>query len=285
MTGDVKLAKTQDETLSIYLKQVGKMPLLSREEETEIAIKAANGDKAAKERLITANLRFVISVANKYKYYNFDLLDLIEEGNMGLMEAVERFQPEKGFKFISYAVWWIRKAVLKYISDNMYDIYLPSNRQNDLRNISQLARESEANCTTEDSIRDFAQELGLEENIVRELIFISQGAVSLDAAIADGSDAASFGDLVEDTQNETPEEAAVGSCLNDDVEKVLGSLSTREADILRYRYGLNGKKPLALKEIGLKMNLSKERVRQIEHKAIQMIKSPAYSQNLEAYVA
>lgn len=285
MTGDVKLAKTQDETLSIYLKQVGKMPLLSREEETEIAIKAANGDKAAKERLITANLRFVISVANKYKYYNFDLLDLIEEGNMGLMEAVERFQPEKGFKFISYAVWWIRKAVLKYISDNMYDIYLPSNRQNDLRNISQLVRESEANCTTEDSIRDFAQELGLEENIVRELIFISQGAVSLDAAIADGSDAASFGDLVEDTQNETPEEAAVGSCLIDDVEKVLGSLSTREADILRYRYGLNGKKPLALKEIGLKMNLSKERVRQIEHKAIQMIKSPAYSQNLEAYVA
>ena len=285
MTNDVKLAKNQDENLSIYLKQVAKMPLLSREEETEIAIKAANGDKLARERLITSNLRFVISVANKYKYYNFDLLDLIEEGNMGLMEAVERFQPEKGFKFISYAVWWIRKAVLKYIADNMYDIYLPSNRQNDLRNISQLIAESEGNCTTEDSIRDFAQELGLEENIVRELIFISQGAVSLDAAIFDGNEVASYGDVVEDTQNQTPEEIALDSCLIDDIEKVLGNLNSREAEILRYRYGLNGKKPLALKEIGQKMNLSKERVRQIEHKAIQTIQSPAFRQNLEAYVA
>lgn len=280
------MMNSDDNILSMYLKDINKIPLLSREEEIELATRAAQGDKVAKDKIVQANLRFVVNVAKKYQNHGIDLLDLISEGNIGLMTAIERFDVGKGYHFISYAVWWIRQSILKAICEKSRMIRLPLNRANELVQIEQARKTVAGDKSEEEEMTQVAQLLGMTSQHVRELINISRDMVSLDAPIG-GSEEASvtIGDNTEDFRYQSPEDAAMESVMQDELEDVLSSLSQKEAQVLRYRFGLNGNKSMSLKEVGDKFNLTKERIRQIEKKAIRRLQTPANMDRLGAFVA
>ncbi len=279
---------TNDESvLNLYLKEINRIPLLSHEEETELAIKAAAGDKAAKDKIVNANLRFVVNVAKKYQNHGIDLCDLISEGNIGLLTAIDRFDVSKGYHFISYAVWWIRQSILKAVCEKSRAIRLPLNRANELVQIEK-ARKSVASgkLSEEDEIKEIGAMLNMEPAHVREMINLSRDLISLDAQVAgDSSSKNTFGDFIEDTFHEAPDANAIKSSMKDDINEVLGTLRPNEAKVLRLRYGLNGNKPMSLKEVGDVCNLTKERIRQIEKHAIVRMQHPRRRDRLEAYVA
>ncbi len=276
--------KKNDEVLSFYLKDINKVPLLKREEEIELAQKAANGDKAAKDKIVSANLRFVVSVAKKYQNHGLDLVDLISEGNIGLMNAIERFDVSKGYHFISYAVWWIRQAILKSICEKSRSIRLPLNRANELVQIEKTRKQISSNMSDEEELREIADTLHMNVNHVRDLLNIAQEMVSLDSPTGI-SDATSISDFIEDSRYDSPEENAINVSLQDDIDTVLENLSEKEANVLRCRFGLNGENSMSLKEVGDVFSLTKERIRQIEKKAIRHLQHPSVSSRLEAYVA
>jgi len=271
--------------LSTYLKDINKIPLLTRDEEYDIAIKAAAGNVAAREKLVQANLRFVVNVAKKYQNQNIPLLDLISEGNIGLMNAVERFDATKGYHFISYAVWWIRQAILKAISEKSRMIRLPLNRANELVQIEKARKEVDASKGEENELRQIAELLNMTQDHVRDIINISRDMVSLDVPVFTDSDGSTIGDFIEDNQSEQPEEVMMEIALQDDIDKVLSSLTEKEARVLQLRFGLNGNRPMSLKEVGDQFDLTKERIRQIEKKAIKRLQNPARMSRLAAYVA
>ena len=271
--------------LSTYLKDINKIPLLTRDEEYDIAIKAAAGNVAAREKLVQANLRFVVNVAKKYQNQNIPLLDLISEGNIGLMNAVERFDATKGYHFISYAVWWIRQAILKAISEKSRMIRLPLNRANELVQIEKARKEVDASKGEENELRQIAELLNMTQDHVRDIINISRDMVSLDVPVFTDSDGSTIGDFIEDNQSEQPEEVMMEIALHDDIDKVLSSLTEKEARVLQLRFGLNGNRPMSLKEVGDQFDLTKERIRQIEKKAIKRLQNPARMSRLAAYVA
>lgn len=275
-----------EEVLNMYLKEINRIPLLTHEEETELALKAAAGDKAAKDKIVNANLRFVVNVAKKYQGHGIDLVDLISEGNVGLLTAIDKFDVTKGYHFISYAVWWIRQAILKAVCEKSRAIRLPLNRANELVQIEK-ARKVVGNKKSEDQeILEIGSLLGMEPMHVREMINLSKEMVSLDAQVkADDSGRNSFGDFIEDTVNESPEEKAIEAAMRNDIEAVLDTLKPNEAKVIRLRYGLDGSKPMSLKEVGEICNLTKERIRQIEKHAIVRMQNPVRSSRLEAYVA
>jgi RNA polymerase primary sigma factor len=278
---------TNDESvLNMYLKEINKIPLLTREEETDLATKAAQGDKIAKEKIVRANLRFVVNVAKKYQNHGIDLVDLISEGNIGLMTAIDRFDVTKGYHFISYAVWWIRQAILKAICEKSRAIRLPLNRANELVQIEKARKIVGGDKTEEQEITEIGAMLNMEAAHVREMINISREMVSLDAQV-DSSDSGknTMGDFVEDTRYAAPEEAALNASMKRDINGVLETLKPNEAKVLRLRYGLDGDKPMSLKEVGDVCNLTKERIRQIEKRAIVRMQHPARMTKLEAYVA
>ena len=275
-----------DSVLTTYLKEINKIPLLSRDEENELALRASKGDKEAKKRLVNANLRFVVSVAKKYRNLGMDLSDLISEGNIGLMTAVDRFDPEKGFHFISYAVWWIRQSIIKAISDKSRTIRLPANKITDMLRIEKSARHVDNTMSENQRVSKIAKSLGMEKKYVYEMLSISDDIYSLDAPISDSNSAGSvLGDFVEEDRYAAPEENAIEECMKEDLSNTLSTLQSREASVLRMRYGLDGRKPLSLEEIGKKYNLSKERIRQIEMFAINRMRSPFRATRLESYVA
>lgn len=277
---------SDDNILSMYLKDINKIPLLSREEEVELATKAAQGDKAAKDKIVQANLRFVVNVAKKYQNHGLDLVDLISEGNIGLLTAIERFDVTKGYHFISYAVWWIRQSILKAICEKSRMIRLPLNRANELVQIEQARKSVATDRGEEEEMTQVAQMLGMTAQHVRDLINISRDMVSLDVPIGGSEDSlVSIGDNTEDERYQSPEDAAMESVMYDELEQVLATLSRKEALVLRYRFGLNGAKSMSLKEVGDKFNLTKERIRQIEKKAIKRLQAPARKARLEAFVA
>lgn len=277
---------SDDNILSMYLKEINKIPLLTREEEVELATKAAKGDKTAKDKIVQANLRFVVNVAKKYQNHGLDLVDLISEGNIGLMTAIERFDVSKGYHFISYAVWWIRQAILKAICEKSRMIRLPLNRANELVQIEQVRKSITADKSEEEEMTQVAEILGLSGQLVRDLINISRDMVSLDAPMGTGDDSSvSLGDNTVDTRYQSPEDEAMESVMQDELENALSTLSLKEAQILRYRFGLSGNKSMSLKEVGDKFNLTKERIRQIEKKAIRRLQSSDYVERLEAFVA
>ena len=277
---------SDDNILSMYLKDINKIPLLSREEEVELATRAAQGDKIAKDKIVQANLRFVVNVAKKYQNHGIDLPDLISEGNIGLMTAIDRFDVTKGYHFISYAVWWIRQSILKAICEKSRMIRLPLNRANELVQIEQARKAVAGDKSEEEEITQVAQMLGMTSQHVRELITISRDMVSLDTPIGTGDEAsATIGDNTEDSRYQSPEDAAMERVMQDELEDVLSSLSQKEAPVLRYRFGLNGNKSMSLKEVGDKFNLTKERIRQIEKKAIRRLQTPATMDRLGAFVA
>ncbi|MBR2462906.1 MAG: RNA polymerase sigma factor RpoD/SigA [Spirochaetaceae bacterium] len=277
---------SDDNILSMYLKDINKIPLLSREEEIELATRAAQGDKVAKDKIVQANLRFVVNVAKKYQNHGIDLLDLISEGNIGLITAIDRFDVTKGYHFISYAVWWIRQSILKAICEKSRMIRLPLNRANELVQIEQARKAVAGGKGEEEEMTQVAQLLGMTSQHVRELVNISRDMVSLDTPIGTSEESSvTIGDNTEDFRYQSPEEAAMETVMQDELEDVLSSLPQKEAQVLRYRFGLNGNKSMSLKEVGDKFNLTKERIRQIEKKAIRRLQTPATMDRLSAFVA
>jgi len=279
-------ARSSDENiLSIYLKEINKVPLLTREEEQSYARSAAEGDTIAKNKLIQANLRFVVNVAKKYQNQGLPLADLISEGNIGLMNAIERFDVSKGYHFISYAVWWIRQAILKAICEKSRMIRLPLNRANELVQIEKMRKELQSGSKGDPEIHEIARALDMKEEHVADLINISRDMVSLDTPIYDEKDSSILSDFVEDKGQKAPEDSVIDRSLQEDINTVLNTLSGKEADIIQYRFGLNGKRPMSLKEIGNRYKLTKERIRQIEKKALKRLQHPSRSHTLRSYIA
>jgi RNA polymerase primary sigma factor len=281
-----KDARTSDDNiLSIYLKEINKVPLLTREEEKDYARRAAKGEILAKNKLIQGNLRFVVNVAKKYQNQGLPLADLISEGNIGLMNAIERFDVSKGYHFISYAVWWIRQAILKAICEKSRMIRLPLNRANELVQIEKIRKELQSVSRGDPEIQEIAKALDMSEDHVADLINISRDMVSLDTPIYDEKDSSILSDFVEDKGQKAPEESLIDRSLREDINAVLNTLSGKEADIIQYRFGLNGKRPMSLKEIGNRYALTKERIRQIEKKALKRLQHPSRSHALRSYMA
>jgi RNA polymerase primary sigma factor len=280
-----KSVSSDENVLSLYLKEINKIPLLTREEEDRYARLAAQGDKDAREKLLKANLRFVVNVAKKYQNQGLPLSDLISEGNIGLINAIERYDVNKGYHFISYAVWWIRQAILKAICEKSRMIRLPLNRANELVQIEKARKLVQAGKTEDSEIREIARMLNMEEDHVAELVNISRDLVSLEAPVYSEKDSSSLGDFVEDAGYKHPEEVVIHDSLKEDINKILATLSEKEAEIIQYRFGLNGRNPLSLKEIGERYHLTKERIRQIEKKALKRMQHPSRSEILEPYLA
>jgi RNA polymerase primary sigma factor len=276
--------KNDDNLLRLYLREINRYPLLSREEEEILTRRAVSGDREAKEELIRGNLRFVVAVARRYRTRDIPLLDLINEGNIGLITAVEHFDVDRGYHFISYAAWWVRQAILKALSEKSRMIRLPWNRANELVHIERKRREQLAESTRTADLGRIAEELGMTENHVHNLISLSRAPLSLDSPVQGDADFSLLGDLIYDTAGESPEEAAVTQSLIDHIRDLLGTLTPKEAQILCLRFGLNGEKRLSLREIGRRYRLSRERVRQIEKKAITKLRAPSCRRLLEAYV-
>jgi RNA polymerase primary sigma factor len=279
------MSRDDENVLSIYLKEINKIPLLTREEEDKYARAAAAGDKFAKDMLVQANLRFVVNVAKKYQNQGLPLSDLISEGNIGLMNAIERFDVEKGYHFISYAVWWIRQAILKAICEKSRMIRLPLNRANELVQIEKVRKEIQGQSGEAQEIKRIARTLNMDEEHVADLINISRDLISLETPVYNEKDSSLLGDFVEDDGYQQPEDTVMERSLQEDINQVLGTLTDKEAEIVQYRFGLNGRSPLSLKEIGDKYSLTKERIRQIEKKALKRLQHPKRSQFLESYIA
>lgn len=284
-TSYTRMSRDDENVLSIYLKEINKIPLLTREEEDKYARAAADGDKFAKDMLVQANLRFVVNVAKKYQNQGLPLSDLISEGNIGLMNAIERFDVEKGYHFISYAVWWIRQAILKAICEKSRMIRLPLNRANELVQIEKVRKEIQGQSGEAQEIKRIARTLNMDEDHVADLINISRDLISLETPVYNEKDSSLLGDFVEDDGYQQPEDTVMERSLQEDINQVLGTLTDKEAEIVQYRFGLNGRSPLSLKEIGDKYSLTKERIRQIEKKALKRLQHPKRSQFLESYIA
>lgn len=278
---------TNDENiLAIYLKDINRIPLLSHEEEAQLAIKAKQGDKAAKNKIVNANLRFVVNVAKKYQKHGLDLTDLISEGNIGLLIAIDKFDVTKGYHFISYAVWWIRQSILKAICEKSRSIRLPLNRANELVQIEQAKKTITGNKTEQEEFEEIASMLNMTTSHVREMVNISRDMISLDAEINNSeNDKTQIGDFYEDFRYGKPEDNVMKEAMEKDIDNVLNSLRKNEADVIRMRFGLNGIKPMSLKEVGIVCNLTKERIRQIEKHAISRMQHPSRRKRLESYVA
>ena len=277
--------KFDDEMMDLYLKDINRIPLLTAEEEKKLAVEARNGSKSAKNKLVNANLRFVVAIAKTYQGRGFELMDLISEGNLGLMTAVDHFDVSKGYKFISYAVWWIRQSIQKAIYDRSRAIRLPMNKVNELYQIEKARTMVETDMAEDEQITEIAKILGMEAGYVRNLLNFNRDMLSLDAPIDSTKSDAVMGDIYKDEINPTPEQAAMESALKNDVDGALKTLKPKAERVLRMRYGLGGYKAMSLKEIGDECGLTKERIRQIEKGAVQMLQSPSRRRRLEAYVA
>ena len=278
---------TRDENiLAMYLKEINKVPMISHEEEVELAQKAQAGDKAAKDKLVNANLRFVVNVAKKYQNHGLDLTDLISEGNLGLLTAVDKFDVTKGYHFISYAVWWIRQSILKAICEKSRAIRLPLNRANELVQIEHARKIVGTKKTEQQEYEEIGAMLNMEPAHVRDMINISREMISLDAETNDTDNGHSkVSDFFEDNAYDRPEEKAIEKSMHEEIDNVIDTLRPNEARVIRMRYGLNGAKPMSLKEVGEECELTKERIRQIEKHAIIRLQHPTRARRLEAYVA
>ncbi|HPK79373.1 MAG TPA: RNA polymerase sigma factor RpoD/SigA [Rectinema sp.] len=274
-----------ENVLSMYLREINRIPLLSREEENDFATRAATGDEKAKEILAKSNLRFVVNVAKKYQNQGLPLADLIAEGNIGLLSAIDHYDVTKGYHFISYAVWWIRQAILKAICEKSRMIRLPLNRANELVQIEKARSLFEGEISEEDEIREVARFLNMEPEHIKDIISISRDLISLDAPVYDERNSTTVGELIENEKHESPEQNAIQSSLRDDINEVLSTLTAKEREIVEYRFGLNGKRPMSLKEIGDRMHLTKERIRQIEKAALKKVAVPETMEMLQDYVA
>lgn len=276
--------QSENEILSSYLQAIDKIPLLSYEEEYELALKVKNGDKKSRDKLANSNLRFVVSIAKKYRGQGMSLEDLISEGNIGLLTAIDKFEPEKGYHFISYAVWWIRQAILKALAEQSRPVRLPLNRSNEMIQINRaknyLIHEE---GITNPSYELISQKCGLDIDTVKNLLTISREMISFDSPLSnDEDDESNLSNFVEDS-SQSPEEDMISEMMKGDVNSLLSVLSDKERDIINKRYGFCDNEPMSLKAIGDEYNLTKERIRQIEKGALEKIKKNGSEIGLEYY--
>lgn len=282
-TATYNSSAVENGSLSMYLKDIERIPLLGRDEEYELALKAKSGDSYARERLVNANLRFVVSIAKQYQNRGLPLIDLISEGNIGLLTAIDKFEPEKGYHFISYAVWWIRQSILKAIGEKSRMIRLPMNKSAELIQILQAKTNLEKAGNEDASIEEIAAECGMTSEEVVEILQISREVSSLDAPV-NTEDESSYGDFIE-SDCPRPEEVVLDASMKAAVYRILDTLPEKERGIISLRYGLDDREPMSLKEVGEVYNLTKERIRQIEKKVLNKLCSDEEVQELKAYIA
>ena len=273
----------ESQSLDKYLQEIGKVDLLTPDEEIDLAIKIKKGDQLALERLVKANLRFVVSVAKQYQNQGLSLGDLINEGNLGLIKAAKRFDETRGFKFISYAVWWIRQSILQALAEQSRIVRLPLNRVGALNKIGKAYSNLEQEFEREPSANELAKELEMDINEVSDTLKISGRHVSMDAPVAQGEDNRLLDVLSNDSQP-TPDFTLMSESLKNEIERALSTLTDREAEVIKLYFGLNKEHSLTLEEIGEKFNLTRERVRQIKEKAIRRLRHASRSKNLRAYL-
>jgi len=276
---------TNREALSVdkYLHEISKEDLLTAEQEVDLARRIRKGDEAALEKLIRSNLRFVVSVAKQYQNQGLSLPDLINEGNLGLIKAARRFDETRGFKFISYAVWWIRQSILQALAEQARIVRLPLNKIGSINKINRALAELAQRDEREPSIQEIAKTLELAPEEIKEALKNSTKPLSMDAPLNEEEEDSMY-DIMESNENPSPDENLINESLNREIERALSSLTEREAKIIRLYYGLGNKHPFTLEEIGEKINLTRERVRQIKEKAIKRLKHTTRNKILKSYL-
>ncbi len=272
-----------EDPVRMYLKEIGKVPLLSAEEEISLAQRMENGDESAKKRLAEANLRLVVSIAKRYVGRGMLFLDLIQEGNLGLIKAVEKFDYRKGYKFSTYATWWIRQAITRAIADQARTISIPVHMVETINKLIRVSRQLLQELGREPQPEEIAEEMNMSVERVREILKISQEPVSLETPIGEEEDS-HLGDFIQDDNVPVPADAAAFTLLKEQLVEVLGTLTEREQKVLRLRFGLDDGRARTLEEVGKEFNVTRERIRQIEAKALRKLRHPSRSRKLKDYL-
>lgn len=273
-----------DDSVRLYLREIGKVPLLSSEEELALAKRVVAGEKDAKDQMAEANMRLVVSIAKRYVGRGLDLLDLIQEGNTGLLRAVEKFDPDKGFKFSTYATWWIRQAITRAIADQARTIRIPVHMVETINKLLRTQRRLTQELNREPTNEEIAKEMEIDVDKVEHIMKIKQDISSLDASIRDDEEESVLADFIEDEDTITPEESATGQLLKEQVKDMLGALTEREQKILRLRFGLEDGRNHTLEEVGQEFMVTRERIRQIEAKALAKLRRHKDAKKLLDYI-
>lgn len=272
-----------EDHVRMYLKEIGKVPLLSAEEEVKLAIAIEQGDESAKQRLNEANLRLVVSIAKRYVGKGMQFLDLIQEGNLGLLKAVEKFDYQKGYKFSTYATWWIRQAITRAIADQARTIRIPVHMVETIHKLHRVSRQLSQELGKDPTPEQIAEEMGMSVDKVREIIKISQDPVSLETPVGEEEDS-HIGDFIPDDDAPAPSDSAASTLLREQLMEVLQSLTPREQKVLKLRFGLEDGRQRTLEEVGREFNVTRERIRQIEAKALRKLRHPSRSKKLKDYI-
>ena len=275
-----------DDSVRLYLREIGKIPLLSNEEEVDLAYRIVKGEKKAKDKMVEANMRLVVSIAKRYSGRGLDFLDLIQEGNTGLLRAVEKFDPDKGFKFSTYATWWIRQAITRAIADQARTIRIPVHMVETINKVLRATRKLTNELNREPTVEEIAKEMGMEPEKIDYVMKIKQDIASLDATVGrDGDDEDSvLGDFIEDEGRVLPEDAAAAQMLKEQIAEILSSLSEREQKVVKLRFGIGGGRPHTLEEVGAEFSVTRERIRQIEAKALSKLRKHKDTKKLHEYL-
>ena len=273
-----------DDSVRLYLREIGKIPLLSAEEELALAKRVSSGEKLAKDKMAEANMRLVVSIAKRYVGRGLDLLDLIQEGNTGLLRAVEKFDPTKGFKFSTYATWWIRQAITRAIADQARTIRIPVHMVETINKLLRTQRRLTQKLNREPTNDEIANEMEIDVDKVEHIMKIKQDISSLDASIRDDEDDSVLADFIEDEDTVTPEESATNQLLKEQVKDMLGALTEREQKIIKLRFGLEDGKSHTLEEVGQEFAVTRERIRQIEAKALAKLRKHRDAKKLHDYI-
>ena len=279
ITKDVNI----DDPVRMYLKEIGRISLLSADQEMELSVRVANGDDSARNELAESNLRLVVSIAKRYVGRGLLFLDLIQEGNIGLMKAVEKFDFEKGYKFSTYATWWIRQAITRALADQARTIRVPVHMVETINKMARIQRQMTLELNREPSDEELAKKMGISVDKVREVIKIAQDPVSLEAPIGEEEDS-HLGDFIKDESSLSPEEYATNEILKEEIKAVLSTLQPREQQVLELRFGLVDGTSYTLEEVGKRFNVTRERIRQIEAKALRKLRHPSRSKKLRDYM-
>jgi RNA polymerase primary sigma factor len=276
--------KSVADPVRMYLKEIGRIPLLTREEEIRLAQRVEAGDMKAKQELIDANLRLVVSIAKKYIGRGMTFLDLIQEGNKGLIRAVEKFDWTKGFKFSTYATWWIRQAITRSIADQARTIRIPVHMVETINKLMRTSRRLMQELGREPTPEEIGEAMEMDPEKVKEIFKIAQNTTSLEAPVGEGDDDSTLGDFISDDRQQSPYDATSQQMLRENVEEVLEALSDREAKVLKMRFGLAGNKMMTLEEVGKQFGVTRERIRQIEAKALRKLKHPSRRKKLQDFL-